>query len=176
MRASWAIRMPAWLRQRRPLPPPAPLLRAAPDWRWTVRQPGSATLWAGSSGGMARRSWSRLDGWPSEGSPCHTRSEEWKREKGSISCCAPPQFNHSHPVSRGQLQNFCPWSPNYTLRNTQTHRQLMLLLVLLKPGWKLFYSPLRFVKSNNDSFLTLCYNFNFYILCKALYCFTALNK
>lgn len=76
MRASTATWMPGRPWQRRPPPPPAPPLRGAPGWRWTVRPLGSATLWAGSSGGMARRNWSRPGGWPSEGSPCHTGSEE----------------------------------------------------------------------------------------------------
>ncbi|MEQ2284569.1 hypothetical protein AMECASPLE_023036 [Ameca splendens] len=53
-RVTWR---PGRLWQRRPRPPLAlRSLRGAPGSRWTVRQQGSTILWAGSSGGMARRS------------------------------------------------------------------------------------------------------------------------
>lgn len=78
-RVTWR---PGRLWRRHPLPPPV-RLRGAPGSHWTVRQLGSATLWAGSSGGMARRSWSRPGDWPSEGSPCHTGSEK-KDKKGTF--------------------------------------------------------------------------------------------
>lgn len=72
---------PGRLWPQRPLPPPAPRrLHGAPGSHWIVRQPASATLWAGSSGGMAHRSWSRPGGLPNEGSPCHTGSEGGIRE------------------------------------------------------------------------------------------------